>query len=170
MFSLSGYEQSHLIRNNMGCLELQAEPRKMSIYREEAVDVLIMCLKNSDYPDSQIAAAETLLVLQGRFSYSGKPLIREFLLKRAGLDQTDSNVVQNYTGYLSSSQESMVSFIPIKDAVPFLNHDTRCEILNFNPLLFCKNLYRKKSRLLRTGRGKWHFLLSAMNSDYYLRL
>ncbi|XP_055822313.1 putative E3 ubiquitin-protein ligase LIN-1 isoform X2 [Solanum dulcamara] len=88
-------------------LDLLAEPRKMSIYREEAVDVLIMCLKNSDYPDSQIAAAETLLVLQGRFSYSGKPLIREFLLKRAGLDQTDSNVVQNDTRYLSSSQESM---------------------------------------------------------------
>lgn len=51
----------------MGCLELQAEPRKMSIYREEAVDVLIMCLRNSDNPDAQIAAAETLLVLLGRF-------------------------------------------------------------------------------------------------------
>lgn len=87
-------------------LDLLAEPRKMSIYREEAVDILIMCLKNSDYPDSQIAAAETLLALQGRFSYSGKPLIREFLLKRAGLDRIDSNVAQNDIGYLSSSQES----------------------------------------------------------------
>lgn len=120
----------------MGRLELQAEPRKMSIYREEAVDILIMCLKNSDYPDSQIAAAETLLALQGRFSYSGKPLIREFLLKRAGLDRIDSNVAQNDIGYLSSSQESTVSLIPIKDAVVFLY--TRCEILNFNPLMFCK--------------------------------
>lgn len=126
----------------MGCLELQAEPRKMSIYREEAVDVLIMCLKNSDYPDSQIAAAETLLALQGRFSYSGKPLIREFLLKRARLDRTDhSNAAQNDTGYLSSSQEAMVSFIPINDTVAFLNHVTRCEILNFNPLIFCKKTF-----------------------------
>ncbi|PHT76126.1 hypothetical protein T459_19648, partial [Capsicum annuum] len=48
-------------------LDLLAEPRKMSIYREEAVDVLIMCLRNSDNPDAQIAAAETLLVLLGRF-------------------------------------------------------------------------------------------------------
>lgn len=130
----------------MSCLELQAEPRKMSIYREEAVDVLIMCLKNSDYPDSQIAAADTLLALQGRFSCSGKPLIREILVKRAGLDRTDSNAAQNDTGYLSSSQEAVVSFIPIKDAVEFLNLVSRCEILNFNPLIFCKkNFYRKKS-------------------------
>ncbi|KAH0743077.1 hypothetical protein KY290_031070 [Solanum tuberosum] len=97
-------------------LDLLAEPRKMSIYREEAVDVLIMCLKNSDYPDSQIAAAETLLALQGRFSYSGKPLIREFLLKRAGLDRTDhSNAVQNDTGYLSSSQEAMEEELAAED-------------------------------------------------------
>ncbi|KAK4370205.1 hypothetical protein RND71_009680 [Anisodus tanguticus] len=87
-------------------LDLLAEPRKMSIYREEAVDVLIMCLRNSDYPDSQIAAAETLLALQGRFSYSGIPLIREFLLKRAGLDRADSNVAQNDIGYTSNSRET----------------------------------------------------------------
>ncbi|XP_060172445.1 putative E3 ubiquitin-protein ligase LIN isoform X3 [Lycium barbarum] len=88
-------------------LDLLAEPRKMSIYREEAVDVLIMCLRNSDYPDSQIRAAETLLALQGRFSYSGKPLIREFLLKRAGLHRSDSNVAKNDIRYLNNdSQET----------------------------------------------------------------
>ncbi|KAM3301248.1 putative E3 ubiquitin-protein ligase LIN [Capsicum chacoense] len=87
-------------------LDLLAEPRKMSIYREEAVDVLIMCLRNSDNPDAQIAAAETLLVLLGRFSYSGKPLIRELLLKRAGLGRTDSNVAQNDIGDLSGGQET----------------------------------------------------------------
>ncbi|XP_027774066.1 putative E3 ubiquitin-protein ligase LIN-1 isoform X2 [Solanum pennellii] len=96
-------------------LDLLAEPRKMSIYREEAVDVLIMCLKNSDYPDSQIAAADTLLALQGRFSYSGKPLIREILVKRAGLDRTDSNAAQNDTGYLSSSQEAVEEELAAED-------------------------------------------------------
>ncbi|XP_009606221.1 putative E3 ubiquitin-protein ligase LIN-1 isoform X1 [Nicotiana tabacum] len=88
-------------------LDLLAEPRKMSIYREEAVDVLIMCLRNSDCPASQIAAAETILALEGRFSYSGKPLIRELLLKRAGLDGTDNNVAQNKIRYPSNdSQET----------------------------------------------------------------
>ncbi|GJT68593.1 putative E3 ubiquitin-protein ligase LIN [Tanacetum coccineum] len=69
-------------------LDLLAEPRKMSIYREEAIDTLISCLKCSDSPASQIAAADTILALQGRFSSSGKPLVRTYLLKRAGLDKS----------------------------------------------------------------------------------
>ncbi|CAL5440744.1 unnamed protein product [Camellia sinensis] len=64
------------------------EPRKMSIYREEAIDTLISCLRNSDFPATQIAAAETILALQGRFSSSGKPIAQIFLLKRAGLDKS----------------------------------------------------------------------------------
>ncbi|KAJ0091094.1 hypothetical protein Patl1_13281 [Pistacia atlantica] len=66
-------------------LDLLAEPRKMSIYREEAIDTLISCLRNSDFPAAQIAAAETIMSLQGRFTFSGKPLTRAILLKRAGL-------------------------------------------------------------------------------------
>nr|XP_043627899.1 putative E3 ubiquitin-protein ligase LIN [Erigeron canadensis] len=69
-------------------LDLLAEPRKMSIYREEAIDTLISCLKSSDSPSSQIAAAETILALQGRFTSSGKPLVRTCLLKHAGLDKS----------------------------------------------------------------------------------
>ncbi|CAN6729296.1 unnamed protein product [Malus baccata var. baccata] len=69
-------------------LDLLAEPRKMSIYREEAIDMLISCLRNADFPNAQIAAAETIMSLQGRFSTSGKSLTRAFLLKRAGLDKS----------------------------------------------------------------------------------
>ncbi|KAL7161849.1 hypothetical protein ACSBR2_042343 [Camellia fascicularis] len=69
-------------------LDILEEPRKMSIYREEAIDTLISCLRNSDFPATQIAAAETILALQGRFSSSGKPIARIFLLKRAGLDKS----------------------------------------------------------------------------------
>ncbi|XP_059634944.1 putative E3 ubiquitin-protein ligase LIN [Cornus florida] len=69
-------------------LDLLVEPRKMSIYREEAIDTLISCLRNSDFPAVQIAAAETILSLQGRFSSSGEPLLRAFLLKRAGLEKS----------------------------------------------------------------------------------
>ncbi|KAJ0031553.1 hypothetical protein Pint_13215 [Pistacia integerrima] len=66
-------------------LDLLAEPRKMSIYREEAIDTLISCLRNSDFPAAQMAAAQTIMTLQGRFTFSGKPLTRAILLKRAGL-------------------------------------------------------------------------------------
>lgn len=60
----------------------------MSIYREESIDALISCLRNSEFPVAQISAAETILALQGRFSYSGKSLSRAILLKHAGLDRS----------------------------------------------------------------------------------
>ncbi|KAA8534947.1 hypothetical protein F0562_029950 [Nyssa sinensis] len=75
-------------------LDLLTEPRKMSIYREEAIDTLISCLRNSEFPASQIAAAETILALQGRFSSSGKPLARAFLLKRAGLEKSYKSLMR----------------------------------------------------------------------------
>ncbi|KAF8400830.1 hypothetical protein HHK36_014132 [Tetracentron sinense] len=75
-------------------LDLLTEPRKMSIYREEAIDTLISCLRNSEFPAAQIAAAETLLGLQGRFSSSGNPLTRAFLLKRAGLEKSYKTLMQ----------------------------------------------------------------------------
>ncbi|KAI7989544.1 putative E3 ubiquitin-protein ligase LIN-1 [Camellia lanceoleosa] len=75
-------------------LDLLEEPRKMSIYREEAIDTLISCLRNSDFPAAQIAAAETILALQGRFSSSGKPLARAFLLKRGGVDKSHKYVMR----------------------------------------------------------------------------
>ncbi|KAF8034341.1 hypothetical protein BT93_C0594 [Corymbia citriodora subsp. variegata] len=75
-------------------LDLLAEPRKMSIYREEAIDTLISCLQNTDFPAAQIAAAETIVSLQGRFSASGKPLTRAFLLKRAGLEKKYRTVMR----------------------------------------------------------------------------
>lgn len=66
-------------------LDLLTEPRKMSIFREEAMDALISCLKSTELPAAQIAAAETIIMLQGRYSYSGESVTRTFLFKRAGL-------------------------------------------------------------------------------------
>ncbi|KAL2500881.1 putative E3 ubiquitin-protein ligase [Forsythia ovata] len=91
-------------------LDLLEEPRKMSIYREEAIDTLISCLRNSEYPVAQIAAAETLLSLQGRFSYSGKSLARAILLKRAGLDRSYKTFMrkdQRRQKILDETQETM---------------------------------------------------------------
>ncbi|KAG8367387.1 hypothetical protein BUALT_Bualt16G0066700 [Buddleja alternifolia] len=60
----------------------------LSLIVEEAIDTLISCLRNSEFPAAQICAAETVLSLQGRFSYSGKSLSRAILLKRTGLDRS----------------------------------------------------------------------------------
>nr|GEU82203.1 putative E3 ubiquitin-protein ligase LIN [Tanacetum cinerariifolium] len=68
--------------------KVNAEPRKICIYREEAIDTLVSCLKCSDTPATQIAASDAILALQGRFSSSGKPLVRTYLLKRAGFDKS----------------------------------------------------------------------------------
>ncbi|KAL7591164.1 hypothetical protein Lser_V15G32972 [Lactuca serriola] len=87
-------DQSPVIAGLLLQLDLLEEPRKMSIYREEAIDTLISCLKNSDSPAAQIAAAETILALQGRFSSSGKPLVRMYLLKHAGFDKTYRSTIR----------------------------------------------------------------------------
>ncbi|KAF3441907.1 hypothetical protein FNV43_RR15822 [Rhamnella rubrinervis] len=75
-------------------LDLLTEPRKMSIYREEAIDSLISCLRQTDFPTAQITAAETIMSLQGRFTISGKSLTRASLLKRAGLDKSYKSLMR----------------------------------------------------------------------------
>ncbi|TKY60877.1 putative E3 ubiquitin-protein ligase LIN-1 [Spatholobus suberectus] len=75
-------------------LDLLVEPRKMSIYREEAMDTLISCLRNTDFPVTQLAAADTIMSLQGSFDFSGNPRTREVLLKRAGIDKSSRSLIQ----------------------------------------------------------------------------
>ncbi|CAM6085489.1 unnamed protein product [Calypogeia fissa] len=67
-------------------LDLLEEPRKGSIYREEAVDALVEALNSTDWP-CPVEAANTLIALGGRFSYSGKPMMKAWLLKIAGIDK-----------------------------------------------------------------------------------
>ncbi|KAI3908231.1 hypothetical protein MKW92_027472 [Papaver armeniacum] len=90
-------------------LLLQLDILKMSIYREEAIDVLISCLKNVEFPRSQIAAASTIVSLQGRFSYSGKPLARTVLLKYAGVDKKRTNFrrTEQYSQTFSASEDNL---------------------------------------------------------------
>ncbi|PIA64874.1 hypothetical protein AQUCO_00100385v1 [Aquilegia coerulea] len=85
-------------------LDLLTEPRKMSMYREEAIDALISCLRNSNFPSAQITAAETIMCLQGRYSVSGKPLARTFLLKRVGLDRDYKTIMRKEKLGLSDGQ------------------------------------------------------------------
>lgn len=96
----------------------------MSIYREEAMDTLISCLRNTEVPTAQIAAAETIMSLQGRFTTSGKPLARAVLLKRAGLDKIYKQRVRmdqltNFSGedetLVSSFEKFEAHYLVLKD-------------------------------------------------------
>lgn len=59
----------------------------MSIYREEAIDILIEALRRKDFSDSQMMALDALLSLSGRLTSSGKSYIEPWLLKTAAFDQ-----------------------------------------------------------------------------------
>ncbi|KAK1396899.1 RING-type E3 ubiquitin transferase [Heracleum sosnowskyi] len=98
-------EQCPIVAGLLLQLDILAEPRKTSIYREEAIGSLISCLKNTDFPAAQIAAAETMLALQGRFSHSGMPLARAFLLKSAGLDKKYKSILRKEKLHKYPSEE-----------------------------------------------------------------
>ncbi|KAG5225691.1 E3 ubiquitin-protein ligase [Salix suchowensis] len=99
-------DQSPVVAGLLLQLDLLAEPRKMSIYREEAIESLISSLRNSEFPAAQIAAAETIVSLQGRFTVSGKSLTRSFLLKQAGLGKPYQNLMRmEQPGKLSGEVE-----------------------------------------------------------------
>lgn len=91
----------------------------MSIYREEAIGTLISCLRNSDYPAAQVAAAKTIVSLQGRFATCGKPLTRAILLKRAGLGKSYVNLTRaEQIGNISGEiEDTSVSCLKILDTV-----------------------------------------------------
>ncbi|KAH7653300.1 Zinc finger RING/FYVE/PHD-type protein [Dioscorea alata] len=80
-------DQQPLVASLLLQLDLLVEPRKMSIYREEAIDSLIEALKRKEFAICQTIALETLCSLSGRLSSLGKPLTEAWLLKTAGFDQ-----------------------------------------------------------------------------------
>ncbi|CAI9116943.1 OLC1v1018239C1 [Oldenlandia corymbosa var. corymbosa] len=75
-------------------LDLLVEPRKMSIYREEAIEVLIEALRRKEFPASQVAALDVISSLPGHISKSGKSSIEAWLLKLAGFDQPYNTLVK----------------------------------------------------------------------------
>ncbi|KAI4346167.1 hypothetical protein L6164_013240 [Bauhinia variegata] len=68
-------------------LDLLVEPRKMSIYREEAVEALIEALWQKDFSNIQMKALDALLFLTGHLTSSGKSCTEAWLLKIAGFDK-----------------------------------------------------------------------------------
>lgn len=75
---------------------LQDEPRKYSIYREEAVDAITVALGGS-LSDKKIRSkcCKALLIVGGCFSSSGKIMTEDWILKQTGfLDGPDPNSLE----------------------------------------------------------------------------
>ncbi|KAH9308456.1 hypothetical protein KI387_036367, partial [Taxus chinensis] len=87
-------EQRLIVASLLLQLDLLAEPRKMSMYREEAIETLVEGLKAKEFLISQIAAAETIVALSGRLSLSGKPLTEAWLLRTAGFDKNYNAMIK----------------------------------------------------------------------------
>ncbi|KAJ7289045.1 hypothetical protein O6H91_Y306000 [Diphasiastrum complanatum] len=99
-------EQRPLTAGLLLQLDLLAEPRGPSMYRDEAVEALIEALNCKESPATQAEAAETLVALIGHFSSSGKPLTEAFLLRIADLEEGSTE----YSEAVQSQE-----YIPDKD-------------------------------------------------------
>lgn len=100
-------DQSPVIAGLLLQLDLLVEPRKISVYREEAIDALISCLRNPAFPSAQLLAAEMILSLQGRFSSSGRPLTRAIVLKHAGMKKSYRALMRaEQTAFVSEDSEN----------------------------------------------------------------
>ncbi|KAG6550963.1 hypothetical protein Mapa_007578 [Marchantia paleacea] len=75
-------------------LDLLEEPRKRSMFREEAVESLVEALNNTEDVISQIEAARTLESLGGRYSCSGRSMMEPWLLRTAGLEKSYQSFVK----------------------------------------------------------------------------
>ncbi|KAL0438418.1 UNVERIFIED_CONTAM: putative E3 ubiquitin-protein ligase LIN-1 [Sesamum latifolium] len=84
---MSPMEQKPAVAFLLLQLDLLTAPRKMSIYREEAMEALLEALQRKDFPSSQIMALRMLSSLSGHLGASRKPYMESWLLKIAGFDQ-----------------------------------------------------------------------------------
>ncbi|KAK2979264.1 hypothetical protein RJ640_009674 [Escallonia rubra] len=73
-------------------LDLMGDPLKSSVYREEVVEAIIAALDCQIYDEKvQEQSARALLILGGRFSYSGEPAAEKWLLKQAGFAESSGD-------------------------------------------------------------------------------
>lgn len=94
---------------------LQVEPRKYSIYREEAVDAITEALDGS-LADEIVRenCCRALFILGGRFSFSGELLTESWILKQAGFydyDKVTLSLHDEEDSLLVDDASSMVKLI-----------------------------------------------------------
>ncbi|KAF6149341.1 hypothetical protein GIB67_016879 [Kingdonia uniflora] len=96
----SAPDQKPLVAVLLLHFNLLVEPRKYSIYREEAVDSITMALESSLIDEKvREQCCRALLILGGHFSFTGELLTENWLLRQAGFyEGCDSNYLDNSEG------------------------------------------------------------------------
>ncbi|BFI30157.1 hypothetical protein MPTK2_3g09570 [Marchantia polymorpha subsp. ruderalis] len=84
---MSPLEHRPMVASLLLQLDILAEPRKQSVYREEALEALVAALNCEENSKVQLEAAKALASLSGRFSNTGKPMTEASLLKFAGVNE-----------------------------------------------------------------------------------
>ncbi|KAI3761771.1 hypothetical protein L1987_52193 [Smallanthus sonchifolius] len=70
-------------------LDLMGDPLESSVYREEAIEAIIEALDHEIFNENvQEQAANSLLILGSRYSYTGTPEAEKWILKEAGYDES----------------------------------------------------------------------------------
>ncbi|XP_039059934.1 putative E3 ubiquitin-protein ligase LIN-1 [Hibiscus syriacus] len=126
-------------------LDLLVEPRKMSIYREEAIEALIEALRKKEFPNQQMMVLDALLSLPGRITSSGESYIESWLLKVAGFDHPYNALVKADWTETKEEEEKAVCSWEKRVAFVLCNHEKGCifkaleEIFKNNSLKMTKS-------------------------------
>ncbi|KAA8528137.1 hypothetical protein F0562_035612 [Nyssa sinensis] len=114
-------EQRPLVAVLLLQLDLLVEPRKYSIYREEAVDAITVALDGSLSDEKvRVNCCRALLTLGGCFPFSGKLMTDDWILKQAGfldglesdsLDNEAENVLVHETTSLDDEEKAMEEWL-----------------------------------------------------------
>eukprot|EP01018_Ginkgo_biloba_P036434 Gb_40746 [translate_table: standard] len=84
-------------------LDMLAESQGQSIFREEALEVILAALSSEESINAQISSASVLSNLGGHFTCTGEPSTVAWLLKKAGLSSTYCKLVTGDMGSLNQS-------------------------------------------------------------------
>ncbi|XP_039069062.1 putative E3 ubiquitin-protein ligase LIN-1 [Hibiscus syriacus] len=107
-------------------LDLLVEPRKMSIYREEAIEALIEALQKKEFPNQQMMVLDALLSLPGRITSSGESYIESWLLKVSGFDHPYNALVKADWTETTEGEEKAVCSWEKRVAFSLCNHEKGC--------------------------------------------
>lgn len=79
------FEERPLVAVLLLHLDLMVEPQEYSAYREEAVDAITVALESSLTDEKvRMKCCRALLILGGHFSFGGKVMTEDWILKQAG--------------------------------------------------------------------------------------
>lgn len=82
-------EKRPLVASIMLQLDLMGDPLKSSVYREESIEAITEALDSQICNENvQKQAAKALLILGGRYGYTGTPEVEKWILKEAGYDES----------------------------------------------------------------------------------